>query len=455
MTRDMTTGSPLRRILAFCLPLLVGNLFQQFYNLADSIIVGRVLGVNSFAAVGSTGALNFLILGFALGICSGFSIPVAQRFGAGDVQGVRRVVGQLVWLGIVFSALLTLLTFFTTRDILRLVNTPAEIFEEAYTYIFIVFMGSGATILYNLGSGILRALGDSRTPLLFLVAAVVVNVVLDILFMTQFGMGVEGAAYATVISQLASGVACVVYIYKCVPILRLSRADLRPDWKLMGGICGVGVPMGLQFSITAVGSIILQSAVNSLGAAAVAAVSAGTKVFNIVTAPLETVGVAMATYAGQNLGAGRIDRVRVGVKATMGVCALYCVIALDVNYFGGTLIAQLFVSPSETAILAQVHRYLLFNGMAYIMLSVILVYRNTLQGLGFSNSAMFAGLMELIGRSAVAYGFVSVFGFEAVCMANPAAWLLADALLLPLYFAKMRGLERRGVQRLQPCVAKN
>ena len=446
MTRDMTTGSPIRRILAFCVPLVVGNLFQQFYNLADSIIVGRYLGVNAFAAVGSTGAMNFLVLGFALGICSGFSIPVAQRFGAGDAQGVRRAAGQLIWLGLGFSLLITLLTYFATGSILRFVNTPGEIFADAYRYIFIVFMGAGATILYNLGSGVLRALGDSRTPLMFLIVAVLVNVALDVLLIAGFGMGVEGAALATVISQAAAGAACIVYIWRRVPLLHPRRADLKPDPREMARIMAIGVPMGLQFSITAVGSIILQSAVNGLGAAAVAAVSAASKVHNIVAAPLETVGVAMATYCGQNLGAGEIGRVRRGMRAITGVSMLYCLAGFLINFFGGAGIAQLFLNASETAILAQVRRYLIFNGVAYPMLAIIFIYRNGLQGLGFSNSAMLAGLAELIARAIIAYGFVGRFGFQAVCFANPLAWLFADLLLLPLYAVKMRALERRAPQ---------
>ena len=443
MTRDMTTGSPIRRILAFCAPLVVGNLFQQFYNLADSIIVGRFLGVNAFAAVGSTGAMNFLVLGFALGICSGFSIPVAQRFGAGDLRGVRRVAGQLVWLGLGFSLLITALTYFATGSILRFIHTPEEIFADAYRYIFIIFMGAGATILYNLGSGVLRALGDSRTPLMFLIVAVMINVALDVLFMAVFGMGVEGAALATVISQAAAGSACILYIWRRVPILHPQRADLKPNLREMAEIMSVGVPMGLQFSITAVGSIILQSAVNALGAAAVAAVSAASKVHNIVAAPLETVGVAMATYCGQNLGAGETNRVRRGMRAITGVAMLYCLGAFFVNCYGGAGIARMFLDASETQILERVRHYLIFNGAAYPMLAVIFIYRNGLQGLGFSNSAMLAGIAELIARAIVAYGFVARFGFQAVCFANPLAWLFADFLLLPLYVVKIRALERR------------
>ena len=440
MTRDMTTGSPLRRILAFCAPLLIGNLFQQFYNLADSIIVGRLLGVNAFAAVGSTGALSFLVLGFALGICSGFAIPIAQSFGAGDTEAVRSRTGQLVWLGLFFSLLITLLTYFTTGPLLRITNTPANIYDQAYRYIFIVFMGSGATILYNLASGVLRALGDSRTPLLFLIAAVFINVLLDILFMACFGMGVEGAAYATVISQVVSGLACLVYIKAKVPVLHISASDLRPNLRRMGYIASIGVPMGLQFSITAVGTIIVQSAVNSLGAAAVAAVSAGSKVHNIVAAPLETAGITMATYCGQNLGAVKLDRIRSGIRTITMVSMFYCVLALGVNYFGSTSIARLFLDGSETAILADVHKYLVINSLAYPMLAIIFIFRNSLQGMGFSSSAMFAGLAELIARALVAFGFVGRYAFSAVCFANPAAWLFADVILLYLYFTKLRAL---------------
>ena len=391
------------RMLAFCAPLLVGNLFQQFYNLADSILVGRILGVRSFAAVGATGALSFLILGFALGICSGFSIPIAQSFGAGDMETVRSRAGQTVWLGVIFTALITGITFFWTDEILRLTRTPEEIFDDAYRYIFIVFIGTGFTILYNLASSVLRALGDSRSPLYFLIGAVTVNVFLDLLFMKVLGMGVEV--------------------------------------RRMGYIASVGVPMGLQFSITAVGSIILQSAVNGLGADAVAAVSAGAKVHNIVAAPLETCGVAMATYCGQNLGAGKVNRIRQGMRSMTVVSFLYCGFAFLVNYFGCTSIAQLFLSSGETAILDDVRRYLVAMSCFYPELAIIFLFRNGLQGMGFSRQAMLAGLAELVARVLVAFGFVGRLGFRAVCFANPTAWVFADAILLVLYRYEIRKMD--------------
>ncbi len=451
MTKDMTTGAPLGRILAFCAPLLIGNLFQQFYNLADSILVGRILGVNAFAAVGSTGALNFMVLGFALGICSGFSIPIAQSFGAGDEEEVRRRAGQLIWLGLLFSALITLIAALWTDDILRLTQTPAEIYDEAYRYIHIVFLGAGATILYNLGSGVLRALGDSRTPLFFLMGAVSVNVVLDVLFMKVLGTGVEGAAYATVLSQALSGMACLVYIRRCVPTLRLKRDDVRPDLRRMRMIAGIGVPMGLQFSITAVGTIMVQSAVNGLGTGAVAAVSAGSKVHTLVAAPLESCGIAMATYCGQNLGAKNLERIRRGVNAVTAMCFLYCLAAFAFNYRLGSVVASFFLSDSEEAILADVHRYLTMNGAGYTALAVIFIFRNSLQGMGFSNRAMGAGLVELIIRAAITFGFVGRFGFLAVCCANPVTWVFTDVFLLALYHVEMGALERRWSTEARLC----
>ena len=335
MTRDMTTGSPLKSILRFCVPLLIGNLFQQFYNLADSVLVGRILGLNAFAAVGTTGALSFLILGFATGSCSGLAIPIAQSFGAGDLESVRRRTAQLVWLGFGITAIIRLICFFWTDDLLRLMNTPAEIFDDAYRYIFIVFMGVGATMLYNLSSAVLRSLGDSRTPLHFLIAAAVVNVILDIVFMKYLHCGVEGAAWATVLSQLASGIACLVYMAKKIPVLNLHHDDMKPDWKRICYMAAIGVPMGLQFAITAVGSIILQGAVNGLGAQAVAAVSAASKVHNVVAAPLETCGIAMATYCGQNLGAGQYARIRRGIWSTTAAAMIYCALAFVFNYSAG------------------------------------------------------------------------------------------------------------------------
>lgn len=441
--RDMTTGSPLRQILTFCIPLLIGNLFQQFYNLADSIIVGKMLGTEAFAAVGSTGSLNFLILGFALGVCSGFTIPISQSFGAGDMNAVRRRCGQAIWLCLATTALITALTYFTTGPILRLTNTPENLYDDAYTYIFIIFMGTGALVLYNMAASVLRALGDSRTPLYFLIVATVLNIGLDILFMGPCQMGVAGAAIATVAAQLFSGLACLLYIRCKMPQLHLTKQDLRPHWREMGLLAGVGVPMGLQFSITAIGSVTLQSAINSLGDLAVAGVSTGSKVHNVLAAPFDTMGLAMATYCGQNLGAGRIDRIRKGMRQIMWVGLGYCVVALAAAHLFGPAMALLFIDAAETEVLALSQRFLMIVVAAYPTLLVILVFRNALQGMGFSNSAMLAGLAELVGRVAAAFTLVDLWGYSGTVLAHVLAWILADVVLIPLYLVKTRYLERQ------------
>jgi putative MATE family efflux protein len=439
----MTTGSPIRQILTFCIPLLIGNLFQQLYNLADSIIVGRMLGTQAFAAVGSTGSLNFLVLGFALGVCSGYTIPISQSFGAGDMAAVRRRCAQAIWLCAMTAALITALTFFSTGHILRLTNTPPDLYEDAYTYIFIIFMGSSATILYNMAASVLRALGDSRTPLYFLIVATVINVVLDILFMGPLGMGVEGAAYATVIAQLLSGLACLVFIRCKVPLLHLTRQDLKPNGREMLYIAGIGVPMGLQFSITAIGSVTMQSAVNSLGDAAVAAASAGGKINVVLCAPMETLGLSMATYCGQNLGAGRIDRIRQGMKQIFRLGLVYCVAALVVARFFTPAIARLFITDTDTYVITLTHHFMMILTIAYLALLVIFLFRNSLQGMGYSNSAMLAGVAEMVARVVSAFTLVRLWGFTGVVLGHVLAWLLADAVLLPLYFSKTRRAERQ------------
>lgn len=443
MTRDMTSGSPIRQILSFCIPLLIGNLFQQFYNLADSIIVGQMLGTDAFAAVGSTGSLNFLVLGFALGVCSGFTIPISQSFGAGDMAAVRRRCGQSIWLCLITAVLITSVTFFATGWILHLTNTPPSLYDDAYAYIFVIFMGTGATILYNMSASVLRALGDSRTPLYFLIAAAIVNILLDIAFMGPLGMGVEGAAYATVIAQLLSGSACLIFIRCKVPLLRLTRQDLQPHLREMLHIAGVGVPMGLQFSITAIGSVTMQSAVNSLGDAAVAAASAGGKINVVVCAPMETLGLSMATYCGQNLGAGRIDRIRTGMRQVFRIGLVYCVAALFVAYFFTPAIARLFITTTDTYVIALTHHFMMILTISYVTLLIIFLFRNSLQGMGFSNSAMLAGVAEMVARVAAAFTLVRLWGFTGVVLGHVAAWILADAVLLPLYFRKTRRLQQQ------------
>lgn len=297
MTKDLTQGSPVRLILGFALPLLAGMLFQQLYNLVDTLIVGRFLGMEALAGVGATGSINFLVLGFCMGICSGFAIPVAQQFGAHEESRMREFVSNGTWLSIVFAAVMTVLTVVYCADILRLMNTPEDCFDQAYNYIVVIFAGIPFTFLYNLLSGWLRSLGDSKTPLFFLVLSSVLNVILDLAFILIFKLGVFGASLATVLSQAISGMLCLLFIAVKVPILHITREEWRPQSKRMIELCAYGVPMGLQYSITAIGSVILQVAVNSLGSLSVAAVTAASKVLNFLACPFDALGSTMATTA--------------------------------------------------------------------------------------------------------------------------------------------------------------
>ena len=441
--KDMTQGSPLKLILSFMIPLTLGNLFQQFYSLADTIIVGRFLGVDALAAVGSTGAVNFLVLGFVIGLCNGYAIPIAQRFGARDYKDLRRYAGNAIWLAVFFSIVLTVITVAFTKPFLRLTQTPEDIIDGAYRYIVVIFAGIPFLFLYNLLSAVMRALGDSKTPLYFLLLAAGLNIVLDLFFIAGLGTGEEGAAWATVISQGFAGILCLFVIARRFEVLRLEKEDLRISAFHMRILSNSGLPMGLQFSITAIGSVILQTAVNMLGSSVVAAVTAGSKVSTFFSQPHESLGSTMATYSGQNLGAGRLDRVHSGVKRGIAICLVYSALAFVLMSTVGPTISLLFLDSSETAIIEMVRQFLFWNGMFYFSLGILCVLRFTIQGIGFSSLAMFAGVAEMIARSLVAFAFVGIFQYQAICFANPVAWILACAFLIPAYRAVVKKLTVR------------
>ena len=438
--KDLTTGSPFRLIFGFAVPMLLGYLFQQFYNMVDTIIVGQCLGVTALAAVGSTGSINFMINGFCIGVCSGFAIPVAQKFGAGDEKGLRRFVANAGWLSLIFSIIMTTVIGLRCMDILRWMDTPEDIIQGAYDYIFVIFLGIPVTYLYNLLAGIIRSLGDSRTPVYFLLLSSALNVVLDFYSILGLGMGVEGPALATVFSQGVSAVLCLIYMMKRYPILRMSPEERRPDGNLMKILCGMGIPMGLQYSITAIGSVVLQTAVNSLGSMAVAAVSTGSKVSQFFCCPFDALGGTMATWAGQNVGAKKLDRVK---KGTWTACLLgfaYSLLAFVILLFGGKYIALLFLDPEETEIIGRVSQFLIGNSMFYIPLTLVNVLRFSIQGMGFSGFAILAGVCEMVARAFVGFVLVPSFGFLPACFASPLAWICADLFLIPAFFHCLKKL---------------
>ncbi len=442
-TKDMTVGKPMSLILGFSVPLLFGMLFQQFYSLVDTIIVGKCIDANALAAVGSTGSVNFLIIGFCTGICSGFSIPVAQRFGAADHAGMRKMIWNSAWLSLVFAAVMTVLVSLLCGKILRLMHTPADIYEQAHSYIFIIFLGIPVTFLYNMLSGIIRSLGDSKTPVLFLILSSGLNIGLDLLFILVFGMDVEGAAYATVISQLVSGVCCLVFMMRRFAILRPeSRHELLFDPHCALILCNMGIPMGLQYSITAIGSVILQTSVNNLGTTAVASVTAGNRLGCFLMCPFDAMGSTMATYGGQNTGAKKLDRVREGLKACTLLGAVYSVIAFLFILFAGRYMLLLFLDAGETVILGMAYRFLFTNVVFYFPLALVNIIRFLIQGMGYPRFAMLAGVCEMVARAGVGFGIVPLAGFPAVGFASPAAWILADLFLIPAFFHVYRRTQR-------------
>lgn len=448
--RDLTTGKPMRLILGFMLPLLLGMLFQQLYNMVDTMVVGRYLGVDALAGVGSTGAINFLVMGFVIGVCAGFAIPVAQKFGSKDFDSLRKYVGSTVWLAAALAAVLTTATCLLCTDILTMMKTPDKVFAEAHDYIFTIFLGIPATFLYNTLSGFIRSLGDSKTPVVFLIISSLLNVALDVFMIVVLDMGVSGAGRATVISQLVSGLLCLIHIARRFEILRLTKDDIKPQLYYVGRLCAAGLPMGLQYSITAIGSILLQTSVNTLGPSCMAAVTAASKVSQLMCCPIDAMGSTMATYGGQNVGAGKIDRVKKGLFDCSLLGIGWAVIALGiVAAFGGGL-AMLFVDKNDVRnaeaipeIIRLAGQFLVTNAAFYIPLAFVNIVRFLIQGMGYSQIAVFAGVFELAARGAVGLWLVPAFGYSAACFANPLAWILADMFLFPAYFACYRKLKRQ------------
>ena len=434
MTKDLTTGSPMRLILGFALPTLFGMLFQQLYNLVDTMIVGKLLGSAALAAVGSTGSINFFVIGFCMGLCNGFAIPVAQRMGAGEFSKMRRFVANAALLSALFALALTVATGLLCRSILTLMRTPADIFDNAHAYIFVIFMGIPATFLYNLLAGIIRSLGDSKTPVYFLALSSMLNIALDFTLILGFRAGVAGAAIATVASQAVSGIACLFYMMKKYPVLRMTREERRPDLHACGVLCLMGIPMGLQYSITAIGSIVLQSSVNALGSLYVAAVAAGAKVYQLLACPFDAMGATMATYCGQNVGACKLDRLGRGIRSCSLLGLGYSVIGLCAMLRFAPQCALLFLDPSETEVALLVEltaRYILIQSAFFFPLSLVNIVRFSIQGMGFSPFAILAGVLEMAARTGVGLLLVPVFGYTAACFASPAAWICADLFLVP------------------------
>lgn len=438
----MTEGSPVRLILSFAFPLLVGNLFQQMYNLVDAAIVGRFLGTEKLAAVGASSSVQFLVLGFCIGICCGFGIPVAQQFGAKEYGRMRRYIFNGALLTVGFGVLLTLFCVWQCSGVLHLLSTPEGIYTDAYRYLLIIFLGIPFTLLYNFLSAILRSVGDSRTPFLFLAVSTVLNIVLDLVCIIVLELGCAGAALATVAAQAISGIACLFFIWCRVSMLHPGKGERQPDGKVMRRLLWMGVPMGLQYSITAIGSMVLQSANNGLGQVYISAFTAGMRIKQFLMCPFDALATAVSTFCSQNLGAGKMDRIRSGLKQGVGTGVAYGVFSGLILIFAGRTLSLLFISRDSEAVLDAAAKYLCCMGLFFWSLGILNVCRMCTQGLGYSGRAVFSGAVEMVARIFVSLVFVPAFGFSAICFADQSAWVSACIYIVPTLLFCLKKLER-------------
>ncbi len=444
-TKEMTSGAPLPLILNFTLPLLLGNLLQQTYSLVDAAIVGKFLGINALASVGASSSVIFLILGFCNGCCGGFGIPIAQKFGAHDYSTMRKYVWASLKLTTVMSVLIAIVTSLLCAFILRTMRTPENIFYDAYLYLLITFIGVPCTFFYNLFSCIIRALGDSKTPFWFLLFSTILNILLDLFCILVLGWGVAGASIATVVSQGLSAFLCYHYMMRKFEILQATPSERRFDRRLALNMLGIGVPMGLQFSITAIGSIMLQSANNALGTACVAAFTSAMRIKMFFLCPLESLGMAMATYCGQNYGAGKPERIWSGIKTSFLLMGVYVVANFFILWFGAKYMALLFVSAAEVEIIKDTELFLHVAATFFPTLGLLCILRYSIQGVGYTTLAMLSGVSEMIARILVSVLAVPAFGYIAVCFGDPTAWMAADLFLVPTFIVIYRRLKSRGV----------
>lgn len=450
MDNSLIKGSPIKGIIFFSIPLFLGNIFQQIYTMSDTLIVGRAVGVNALAAVGATGGLSFLIIGFAQGMTTGLSIITAQDFGNGDLKGVKKSFANSIWICAATSVILTVLSVSFARPLLEVMQTPRVLLSGAETFISILFAGVTVTMFFNLFSNMLRALGNSRTPLIFLIIAAVLNVILDIVLIIGFHFGIAGAGIATVTAQLVSCVLCIWYIERRIPELNVTRQDMKIDRKIILEGLRIGLPMGFQASIIAIGSIILQVSLNELGPQSIAAYTAAGKVDQLATQPMASLGITMATFTAQNFGAKNYDRILAGIRQCLIVTIAYSVVVAALIILNSHTLVNLFIGNSEPHVTQLAQTYFWVVSSAYFLLSILFVVRYALQGLGQSFAPTMAGVAELASRIFIGAVMVPMFGFVSACFANPLAWAASNAVLVVSFLRTIRNL--RGAKGLKQRV---
>ena len=453
MINDLTKGAPLKLMLLFSIPLLIGNIFQQFYNIADIIIVGRTLGMTALASVGAVSPLFFLIMFIIVGMTNGFAVITGQRFGAKDYEGVRRSVTMSTILSTVFTITFTIICAAAMHHILFLMNVPQEIYKDAYYYIQIVVIGLIVANFYNLLASIIRALGDSMTPLYCLIIASVLNIFLALLFILEFHMGVPGSAFALVLSQAFSALLCVWYVKKHFPILHLKKKDWIIDWKKEFNFAlahlKVGIPMAVQFGILGLSLLIIQSVCNTFGPDVIAAFTAALRIEQMATLPMISFGVALAAYVAQNFGAGNFSRIRFGVKKASLINVILSIVMAFIMHFWGGHLVRIFVGYQNEDIVKIAHDYLFRSSLFYFFLAQIFIYRNALQGLGRAVIPMLAAVGELLMRAFAAIYLAAKIGYFGVFYAGPIAWVAASIVLAAGYYSTIKQFILKTQQKLR------
>ncbi len=424
------------------MPLLGGNLFQQFYSMVDTFVVGRFIGVQALAAVGTTAPIVFLVFGFVMGLTAGFSVIISQKFGAKDEHSMRKAVAMSLLSAFYLALFISILSIISVRALLDVLNTPYNIIDDAAAYLTILYIGIVATIYYNLLAAILRALGDSRSPLYFLLIASVLNIVGDLLTVIVWDMGVKGVASATIISQGISALLCLIYIRRRYPVLHLKKEDWRMDWSMVGRLLRIGLPSALQFSVCAIGVMVVQAVINNYGSDTVAAYSIGVRIENLVTQPLVTLGMAMVTFSAQNLGGGQLDRVRQGVRSASLLAVLFALGIFLLIFFIKDEMVMLFVDGNQTMVVQQSTQYLMTVSYFFIPLGFIFVFRNTAQGLGSGLIPMLSSIQELLFRTLAALTLPALLSYQGIVLSSPLAWCAATILLIIAYKIQMRKLNQ-------------
>lgn len=438
MTKDMTSGSPFKILFSFFVPLMLANLFQQFYNLADTIIVGRCIDGNALAAVGSTGSIGYLIIGFCTGVCSGFAIPIAKSFGAKNYSDMRKYAANSIYISTIMAIVFTVAASFLCRTLLTVMHTNESIFEDSNAYLHIIFLGIPVTILYNLCAAIIRALGDSKMPLVFLIISSFINVFLDLFFIQVLGLGVKGAATATITSQALSGIMCLIYLMR-FEILKIQKSERKLSGSHVKRLCYTGFPMGFQSSLISLGSVIMQTSVNNLAQPLyITAVTAASKIYFIIGGPFDSIGVSLATFTSQNFGAGKIDRIKTALKECLITGLVISVIGAIIIYFFGRNMAYIFVENPSDELISYIYQYLLWCGVFFITLSWLHIFKNFIQGLGYSSVALLGGFGEMLARILAAIFIIPVFGYTGMCASNVLSWILSDIFLIPAFFVIMK-----------------